>query len=63
VMNPSDLLLVDLPTVREDEARELLGTFERALERAQELEMDLIDARQRVTQARERVLERLGVRL
>jgi len=62
-MNPSDLLLVDLPTVREDEARELLGTFERALERAQELEMDLIDARQRVTQARERVLERLGVRL
>lgn len=63
MMNPSDLLLVDLPTVREDEARELLGTFERALERAQELEMDLIDARQRVTQARERVLERLGVRL
>jgi len=63
---PSDLTAIldpDIPTAREEEAKDLLNDFERALERAQEIESDLIDARVRVTSARNRVLERMGVRV
>jgi hypothetical protein len=59
----SDMLELDLPTTREEEAMQLLQDFERAMERSQEIESDFIDANRKVKVIRDRLLERLGVRV